>query len=93
MSAGSPYMLLVYVRRVLSGTEAAHTQMPARQLTQKCLWFVLFETLNVCADIVAPPPCVVNSATATQIAYTLPWIIMLSQLAYYSKVYGPQVRL
>jgi hypothetical protein len=28
---------------------------------------------------------------AVQISYTLPWIIMLSQLAYYSKVYGPQV--
>jgi hypothetical protein len=27
-----------------------------------------------------------------QIAYTTPWIIMLSQLAYYSKIYGPQVR-
>jgi hypothetical protein len=26
-----------------------------------------------------------------QIAYTTPWIIMLSQLAYYSKIYGPQV--
>lgn len=30
---------------------------------------------------------------ALQISYTLPWIIMLSQLAYYSKVYGPQVGL
>ncbi|WIA44093.1 hypothetical protein OEZ86_010446 [Tetradesmus obliquus] len=27
------------------------------------------------------------------IAYTTPWIIMLSQLAYYSKIYGPQVLL
>lgn len=27
-----------------------------------------------------------------QVAYTTPWIIMLSQLAYYSKIYGPQVR-
>eukprot|EP00882_Tetradesmus_deserticola_P033795 GHRQ01038630.1.p1 GENE.GHRQ01038630.1~~GHRQ01038630.1.p1 ORF type:complete len:121 (+),score=41.64 GHRQ01038630.1:405-767(+) len=27
------------------------------------------------------------------IAYTTPWIIMLSQLAHYSKIYGPQVLL
>jgi hypothetical protein len=26
-----------------------------------------------------------------QLAYTFPWIIMLSQLAHYSKIYGPQV--
>ncbi|KAF6259792.1 hypothetical protein COO60DRAFT_1700650 [Scenedesmus sp. NREL 46B-D3] len=27
------------------------------------------------------------------VAYTTPWIVMLSQLAYYSKIYGPQVLL
>jgi hypothetical protein len=33
-----------------------------------------------------------NTLALAQIAYTTPWIIMLSQLAYYSKVFGPQVR-
>lgn len=35
--------------------------------------------------------CAVLTQLHPQIGYTLPWIIMLSQLAYYSKVYGPQV--
>lgn len=36
----------------------------------------------------ATPTCCPNR----QVAHAIPWIVVLSQMAYYSKLYGPQVR-
>lgn len=81
------------------GGSKVHAHSTALLVSQPCT--NMFATVYCCVDLPYGVKCDACASAADfllyvmlpllQIAYTTPWIIMLSQLAYYSKIYGPQV--